>query len=324
MRVKQYLKILPSMIACLLVIACAGKTTMSGEPYNFTPLQDDYTYAGKINLEFKQPRGLAVLQGKLYVVDSGNHRIAIIGNPDSKTPSTAYFGQIGSSPGELLNPQGIISNGRDRLYVADSGNSRIQVYDAAGGFISEHPIKLSDNPSTVIQDLALLDEDHLVFSLDSVEEKFAHLYSMDLQTGKIQNIKGQITGYLTTSDSGGIYALSRLELYTTKNHDEGKSGKHSIFKLGEGKIDEVGLLPNLYTPNDGLIIEDKLYAVSQTFLTVDSFSLDGKHLGTVYRPEDADDKRSESPYTFTFMAGDQQHLYVSDSKNSAVIILKKT
>lgn len=317
------MKLLLAAITCLFLISCSSnKTTTVGEEFRVIPI-DDYSYAGKISLDFKKPRGLAILQDKLYVVDSENHRIAKIENIDSGEPSAVYFSQIGSAPGELLNPQGIVSNGKDRLYIADAGNSRIQVFDADGRYISEHPIKLSDDPSTVIQDVAMLDETHLVFSLNSFESKIAHLYRMNLETGKIENIKGQVTGFLTNSYKGGIYALSKMELFSAKTQIGGKSGRHPIFKIDKRKINEIGLLPNVYTPNDGIIVGDYLYATSQSFVSVDKFTLDGKHLGTIYRPDDVNKNKKEPPYEFTFMAAYKQNLYISDTKNNVIIVLKK-
>ena len=290
--------------------------------YKVTPL-NDYSYAGKIKLDFKKPQGLTLMQNKLFVVDSENHRIAKIDNRDSDKPTAVYFSQIGSAPEDLLNPQAIVSDGENRLYIADAGNSRIQVFDADGRHISVHPIKLSNHPATKLQDIAMLDERHLVISISSIESNIAHLYIMSLDTGNIENIKGQVTGSLTNSINGEVYALAKMELFSEKSQIGGKSGRHPIFKLGKGEINEVGLLPTVYTPNDGVIIGDYLYATSQSFLSVDKFSLDGKHLGTIYRPDNIDQNKKEPPYEFTYMVADKLNLYISDTKNNEIVVLKK-
>ena len=66
--------------------------------------------------------------GNIYVVDSGNHRIAVF-NDDGKSLST--ISNKGHKQGELNNPVGIdVSEGT--IYVADKDNHRIQVFNKNG------------------------------------------------------------------------------------------------------------------------------------------------------------------------------------------------
>ncbi len=72
--------------------------------------------------------------GRIYVVDGGNHRIAVF-NPDGSFITT--FGTKGSLDGQFLFPLGISSDLNGRIYVADSGNFRIQVFDEQGKFLHQ-------------------------------------------------------------------------------------------------------------------------------------------------------------------------------------------
>lgn len=78
------------------------------------------------------PSDVAVgTEGRVYVVDSGRHRVAIFdatGNP------IGYFGSEGKADGELQGPVGIAAGPDGALYVADRGNKRLQVFAADGTF----------------------------------------------------------------------------------------------------------------------------------------------------------------------------------------------
>jgi tripartite motif-containing protein 71 len=69
--------------------------------------------------------------GRVYVVDGGNHRVAVF------SPAGQYLftiGRKGEGSGEFRDPVGIGADARGRVYVADSGNHRIQIFDANGRF----------------------------------------------------------------------------------------------------------------------------------------------------------------------------------------------
>ncbi len=69
--------------------------------------------------------------GRIYVVDGGNHRIAVF-SPSGQFLSA--FGRKGEGHGEFRDPVGIGADTQGRIYVADSGNHRIQIFDAGGRF----------------------------------------------------------------------------------------------------------------------------------------------------------------------------------------------
>lgn len=70
--------------------------------------------------------------GRVVVVDSGHHRLAVFGR-DGKP--VARIGGPGTEPGRLRDPVGLGIAPNGELYVADKGNRRIQVFDIDGRFL---------------------------------------------------------------------------------------------------------------------------------------------------------------------------------------------
>lgn len=78
------------------------------------------------------PRNVAVGQnGRLYIADSGNHRIQLFANDG--TPLTSW-GSFGSEPGQFNEPWGIAVDDQF-VYVADTWNHRIQKFTLDGDLV---------------------------------------------------------------------------------------------------------------------------------------------------------------------------------------------
>ncbi|NOX63145.1 MAG: TIGR03663 family protein [Chloroflexi bacterium] len=85
--------------------------------------------------QLQQPRNMAVgPDGRIYVADSGNHRIQVF-NPDGSY--ALDWGGFGAEPGQFNEPWGIAVSEDGRVYVADTWNHRIQVFDSEGNFITQ-------------------------------------------------------------------------------------------------------------------------------------------------------------------------------------------
>lgn len=81
---------------------------------------------------FRNPQAVAVdSQGRLYVADTDNHRIVVIG-PTGVTERV--FGSMGSGSGQLKAPAGVAADSAGRIWVADTDNDRIQRFTAEGDF----------------------------------------------------------------------------------------------------------------------------------------------------------------------------------------------
>lgn len=75
--------------------------------------------------------------GRIFVVDGGNHRVVAYGASGNFLFS---FGRQGSATGELRDPVGIATDAIGQVYVADKGNGRVQVFDADGAFLRAIPV----------------------------------------------------------------------------------------------------------------------------------------------------------------------------------------
>ena len=94
------------------------------------------------------PTDVAVgTQGRVYVVDGGNHRIVAFGVNGQYLFS---FGRHGEGHGEFNSPVGVGTDPAGRVYVADSGNNRIQIFDGQGGFQGSFPVVLNGKPARPI------------------------------------------------------------------------------------------------------------------------------------------------------------------------------
>jgi DNA-binding beta-propeller fold protein YncE len=109
---------------------------------------------------FYGPRGVAVgPDGKVWVTDSGNNRIAIV----QAGQATRYVGKTGAGADGLSSPVGIVVSASGRVYVADIGNHRIQVLGADGKF--ERTIPVAAWTSAMEPYLAVDDKDNLFASV---------------------------------------------------------------------------------------------------------------------------------------------------------------
>ena len=83
-----------------------------------------------------QPTGIAfdAAKGRLFVVDTGAHRVNVFSRDGSLESS---FGQRGTAEGEFNYPTLIWRTPQGRLYVTDSLNFRIQSFDASGRFMAK-------------------------------------------------------------------------------------------------------------------------------------------------------------------------------------------
>lgn len=117
--------------ASAILIGLAGVGVAVAEvPLAETRHLFDLTAGGGSSLSL--PSDVAIgAGGKVYVVDGGNHRVAVF---SSAGKFLFAFGGKGEGNGEFADPVGIGTDAQGRVYVADSGNRRIQMFDGNGRF----------------------------------------------------------------------------------------------------------------------------------------------------------------------------------------------
>ena len=88
-----------------------------------------YTVLGKLDL-LSMPSDVALgAGGQIYVVDGGNHQIAVF---DAAGTRVTSLGMHGDDDGQLNGPVGIGISNKGEIYVADRGNQRVVMFTADG------------------------------------------------------------------------------------------------------------------------------------------------------------------------------------------------
>ncbi len=89
------------------------------------------------------PRGVAAAaDGKVWVTDTGNHRVLVY---DSQLNTLKSIGKKGGGPEEFSGPVGIAVGPSGFVSVVDVGNRRIEVLDSNGRFVRAWPVVGWDN-----------------------------------------------------------------------------------------------------------------------------------------------------------------------------------
>ncbi len=87
-------------------------------------------------LDLHDPSDLQLLDGRLYILDRGNDRVAVA---DTFLNLVRRFGRRGEGPGELQAPFRMQVLPSGRLAVAEIGNQRISVFTSQGRFVRSIP-----------------------------------------------------------------------------------------------------------------------------------------------------------------------------------------
>lgn len=88
-----------------------------------------YTRLGKLEM-LSMPSDVALgVDGQIYVVDGGNHQIAVFDAAGTRVTSLVMRGD---EDGQLIGPVGIGISNRGEIYVADRGNQRVVMFAADG------------------------------------------------------------------------------------------------------------------------------------------------------------------------------------------------
>ena len=125
---------------------------------------------------FLRPQGLMLdEQDRIWVADSGNHRIQVFDATGSTAKLVDHFGTPGESPGELRYPYDLFLEG-DLLYVCEYGNNRIQCFRRDGTHVATWggPGK---KPGEIYQPWDLcLGTDGVIHILDSYNHRVQSIY----------------------------------------------------------------------------------------------------------------------------------------------------
>jgi predicted membrane-bound mannosyltransferase/DNA-binding beta-propeller fold protein YncE len=176
--------------------------------------------------QFTIPRNVTIApDGRIYVADSGNHRIQVF---DQEGNFLTAWGESGAQSGQFNEPWGLVAD-EDFLYVADTWNHRIQKFTLDGEWVNSFGISgsASDSDSglglffgprslTLLPDNRLLVTDtgnHRMQVLDREGQFIAQIGSFGADLGALNEPVGLATGpdgsvYLADTWNGRIQRFS--------------------------------------------------------------------------------------------------------------------
>ncbi len=124
-------------VRVLILFAAAGLVASAASAADDpVPLPDKISDLGKLSLPSDVDIGKG---GNLYVVEGGNHQVAVF---DVSGSRTGTLGELGSDEGQLKSPLGLGISRKGEIYVADKGNKRLVMFAANGRF--KRIIQLAD------------------------------------------------------------------------------------------------------------------------------------------------------------------------------------
>jgi tetratricopeptide (TPR) repeat protein/sugar lactone lactonase YvrE len=219
----------PALARISAVAVMDGKILAADSKANAVFIFDS---AGKLlkksSAPLKEPGGLSVGNGRIYVADTGNSRIVVL-SADGML-QWAFSGE-GTLPGQLDSPLDAAFGPDGRVYVADTGNSRVQVFNSDGIFLYGFPVLKADkvtrlNPAKVVVDNAgsiyvsdpensvIVKYDRAGNPLKSYNfannglavDAYGVLYAISAKEGKVREVSeaGEILGTFGTKGKGKV------------------------------------------------------------------------------------------------------------------------
>ena len=249
--------------------------------------------------------------GHVYVVDSGNHRIAVF-ERSGKRLST--FAKQGSGPGQLRDPVGIGIDPSGQVYVADKGNHRLQIFTADGTYVRSLPLKVAGKEVAPI-DVAIDasgktvyvtgNNNHQVMAF-SPEGKLLHQWGGE----------GMMRGEFRYPATLAIGADARVYVVDILNSRvQVRDARGQIFMVGEW-----GVLPGqLFRPKGVALDRQGRVYISDSYLdVVQVFNSDYTFLHVL--------GSGDQPHAFTSAAGisidSENRLYVAEMLKNRVTVFE--
>ncbi len=113
--------------------------SLVGEGVSTDPFEEKYIEHPAVQIiggpgQLTTPRNMAVADdGRIYVADTGNHRIVVF-SPQGEMLLT--WGEFGAEPGQFNEPWDVAVGPDGYIYVADTWNHRIQKFTPEGEFVT--------------------------------------------------------------------------------------------------------------------------------------------------------------------------------------------
>jgi DNA-binding beta-propeller fold protein YncE len=268
-----------------------------------------------IKPETDQPSDIAIAPtGDLYLVDGVNNRIVVIG----RNRSPKFRG--GRGAGEFTRPLGIDISSDGEVFIADTGNHRIQVFDPAGKYVYQFPVKTrpGEKPADPVDVLASNFKGYLYVS-DNDNHKirvFSRNGRFLFEWGRFGELPGEFKypAMLAVNQFNQVFVVDVLN---TRVQVFDPSGNF-ISAIGSW-----GVLPgSLYRPkgvavdqNDRVFVSDSYMGLVQVFTSL------GRFLGVVC--ENGKKKKFTTPVGMAFDSRNRR-LHVVEMRANAIQVLSIT
>ena len=259
-------------------------------------------YGARPGDSLSMPTDVAVgVEGRVYVVDSGRHRVAYYdaaGNP------LGYFGSEGKADGELQGPVGIATGPDGSVYVADRGNQRLQVFAADGIFRRILPLLEEGEAVTPVDVVVTADGKSLFVTANNSHR----VLSVD-RKGKIRSGwggEGKGPGQFKYPATLALDAIGNVLVVDVLNH------RIQVFDAGgtqTAEFGKVGAKPGTFIRPKGVAVDGggRIF-VSDSYLgVVQVFTSEGAFVGVL--GTGGEPARFEAPTGLAFAAG---RLYITD------------
>ncbi|MBI5022348.1 MAG: 6-bladed beta-propeller [Ignavibacteriales bacterium] len=130
-------------------------------------LDDDLSLQFVIRNNFVRPTGIQIINGKLYIVDTGQNKIFVF---DLSGNYISEFGKRGSGDGEFNYPVQLCAG--NSMYIVDALNFRIQMCDASGKFMGQFGGVGNSGGSFANPKSIALDSEGHVYVTDALMDNF--------------------------------------------------------------------------------------------------------------------------------------------------------
>ncbi len=263
----------------------------------------------------KNPMGVVESSRKVFISDTGNHRIAVFdydGNP------LYTFGKEGKDKGQFGFPYGITVDNSGLIYVADLYNDNIQVFSQDGKFQKY----FLDTKANQVKQPAGLFYDSGTNSIFVTDVALNQVIQFDMNGKKLMSAgkRGNNLGDLLSPN--GVWVSGNNVIVSDTGNDRvtvfDRSGKFIGLNLGDEQ--NLGPARSVFVNTRGVVVDGRgtLFVVSNLTNKVYAFNKDG------HKPYPPFGSLGQGNDQFSLPNGayvdGQGRLYFADTMNQRVMV----